>query len=79
MDISLAYPKYCQQWRSRATHYPKYIRYSSANHRNARKAARSRQKQGKLVKSLWFLPIAIIKKLFRLQLSCTSDTEDDLI
>jgi hypothetical protein len=79
MDISLAYP-YCQPWRSRATHYPKSIRYSSANHRNARKESRSRrQRQGKLVESLWFLPVAIIKKLFRVQLSCISDAENDLI
>jgi hypothetical protein len=78
MDISLDHLKHYQQSRSRATRYPKYIRYSSKNHRNTRKEERSR-KQGKLVGSLWFLPVAIIKKLFRVQLSCTTEIEDDLI
>jgi hypothetical protein len=80
MDIPLAYSKHCRQWQCRSTHYLKHIRYLSFNRQKNSKEARSReQRNGKLLKSLWFLPIATIKKLFRVQLGDTSNTEDVLI
>jgi hypothetical protein len=66
--------------RSESRKYLKYPKYSRARHRMSRKQVHSqRQNRGKLLKSLWFLPIVFVKKLFRVQAGYDADINDEWV
>jgi hypothetical protein len=90
MGTAILELKDCKKWlrasrkplkcRSDSRKHLKHLKYSRVRHRISRKQVHSqRQNRGKLLKSLWFLPIAFVKKLFKVQARYDADINDEWI